>query len=589
MPKTKAQGGLKGIRPIQQPTPPAQDGEEIDEPGHAPSNGPMDKDATEVELEKLIFGDDVGFQESVREHSKGNTGYDEDEEIASEKDDEGVLNEAESGAEDRIEDVDDVDLFFLDTGPSELGNGALVPTASYDVGDDSAHGDDAPAWEDSDDERIMVSLASNPRLRKLRNTEAEDVVNGKEYIKRLRRQFERLYPVPEWANPSAANKTTKKKRRRRPSEAAGSSEESASADDMDIDDSDDELSAQPLANVLRSAEDLTRPSGGSKGKRSKLRPEVLDIQRTKDVGKTQPSAITSLSFHPTLPLLLSSGPASTIYIHQIDPSNPTLNPLLTSLHVRSTPLSTTVFSPKTGSKVFLSGRRRFFHVWDLESGQIEKISRVYGHQDEQKSMERFKLSPCGRWMGLVGSSRKGGGLINILDATTLQWISQARIESRGGVADFEWWSDGEGLCIAGKSGEISEWSISEKRMLARWNDEGAFGTTVISLGGKSGRQELGGDRWVVVGSSSGIINIYDRRSWLSNNESDGIPINPKPTKSFSQLVTAISCLTFSNDGQLLAVASRWKKDSLRLTLSPNSDSLAVGNEQGRIGLWDIRC
>jgi U3 small nucleolar RNA-associated protein 18 len=46
----------------------------------------------------------------------------------------------------------------------------------------------APVWEDSDDERILVSLASNPRLRKLRLMESEDLVNGKEYTERLRRQ-----------------------------------------------------------------------------------------------------------------------------------------------------------------------------------------------------------------------------------------------------------------------------------------------------------------------------------------------------------------------------------------------------------------
>ncbi len=167
-------------------------------------------------------------------------------------------------------------------------------------------------------------------------------------------------------------------------------------------------------------------------------------------------------------------------------------------------------------------------------------------------------------MGLVGSSRKGGGILNVLDATTSQWIAQARIESKGGVADFEWWADGEGLCIASKSGEISEYSMSEKRMLGRWNDEGAVGTTVLALGGQSGRQELGGDRWVAVGSSSGVTNIYDRRTWFSET---GIPSQPKPTRTFEQLVTAISCLEFSGDGQLLVVASRWKKDALRLSKS----------------------
>ena len=45
------------------------------------------------------------------------------------------------------------------------------------------------AWEDSDDERLVVSLASVPRLRKLRRTEAEDVISGKDYVRRLRKQY----------------------------------------------------------------------------------------------------------------------------------------------------------------------------------------------------------------------------------------------------------------------------------------------------------------------------------------------------------------------------------------------------------------
>ncbi len=182
-------------------------------------------------------------------------------------------------------------------------------------------------------------------------------------------------------------------------------------------------------------------------------------------------------------------------------------------------------------------------------------------------MEKFKLSPCGRWMGIVGSARKGGGSINILDAQTLQWIAQARIESRGGVADFAWWSDGEGICIAGKNGEVSEWSVQERRILTRWTDEGAVGTTVIALGGKSENHELGGDRWVSVGSSSGIVNIYDRRAWTAK---DGIPSTPRPTRVLDQLTTATSNLVFSPDGQLLALSSRWKRDALRLGNATNS-------------------
>ena len=226
-------------------------------------------------------------------------------------------------------------------------------------------------------------------------------------------------------------------------------------------------------------------------------------------------------------------------------------------------------------------------------------------------MERFKLSPCGRWMGLVGSGRKGGGIINVLDAGTCQWVAEARVEGKGGVADFEWWGDGEGLLVLGKGGEAVEWDGRQKRVVATWTDEGAVGTTVVALGGRGGGPKgLGGDRWVAVGSSSGIVNVYDRRKWL---KAESTPTRPEPVKCFDQLTTPTSHLQFSSDGQLLCIASRWKRDALRLVHLPsctvyrnwptsstplgritavefslNSEMLAVGNEQGKVRLWEIR-
>lgn len=231
-------------------------------------------------------------------------------------------------------------------------------------------------------------------------------------------------------------------------------------------------------------------------------------------------------------------------------------------------------------------------------------------------MERFKLSPCGRYVGLVGSSRKGGGLINVLDSGTAQWIAQVRVDGRGGVADFAWWSDGEGMTVASKNGEVSEWDGKVRRVIARWVDAGAVGTTVLSLGGRSGRTQLGGDRWVAIGSSSGVVNVYDRRDWATayaNADADAIPRNPSPVRALDQLTTPISHLVFAPDGQMLVMGSRWKRDALRLVhlpsctvyrnwptsntplgrissvaISPNSEQLAVANEQGRVRLWEIR-
>lgn len=295
--------------------------------------------------------------------------------------------------------------------------------------------------------------------------------------------------------------------------------------------------------------------------------------------------------------------------------------LLTSLVIKRTALTTTAFHPKESDpRIFLSARRRYFHVWNVATGRVEKISRIYGQSDEQRSMERFKPSPDGTHVAFLGSTRKGGGVVNILSMTTLQWVAQARIESRGGIAEFEWWRDGSGLCIVGKSGGVTEWSLAERKAVAQWQDEGAVGTTVIALGGRSGRADLGGDAWVAVGSSSGIVNVYSRRGWFTDPDTGtlqdnlGIPINPKPARVLDQLTTPTSHLSFSPDGQLLVMASRWKKDALRLIHLPScavyknwptsntpfgrisavcwgdiagSPRLVVGNEAGRLMCWEI--
>lgn len=144
-------------------------------------------------------------------------------------------------------------------------------------------------WNDSDDERMAISLAGHSRLRKLRTAESEDVVNGTEYIRRLRTQYLRLHPTPDWAN----TELRKKRKSRRTSHGSSGSEVSSSEGEMDTDD-DEDISIKPLAKLLQGAGDLIKGSEeGAAGKRVKLRQEVIDIRRLKDVGGVQPVSESS--------------------------------------------------------------------------------------------------------------------------------------------------------------------------------------------------------------------------------------------------------------------------------------------------------
>ncbi|EYB28037.1 hypothetical protein FG05_00485 [Fusarium graminearum] len=516
---------------------------EDEAPQKKPNIALYDKDSDEEELERLVLGNKAGFRAQL---------FNDDGMFNSNWDDEGKdmqLVEQDPG----LEDVEDADLFMFDTG---TGAGAANVTKAAKPTDWNA-----PAWEDSDDDRLAVSLAGATRLRKLRKTEAEDLVSGTEYSQRLRQQYLRLNPLPAWARESDGRSS----KRRRSSAASNSSDDS---------DSDSEVSAQPLEKFLR---DVNSLAGVGSNQKRRLRPEVIDIQRTREIPDKHNAPLTS------------------VQIKQVD-------------------VRRAEFLYPHGDKVFFAGRRKYFHHWDLKSGVVQKTTQILGHRLEHKSMERFKLSPCGRYMAIVASTKKGGGIINILNTTSMQWITAARLSSRNGIADFAWWSTGNGMTILGKDGQVGEYNMESRSFVGIWHDEGCVGGIVLALGGHQGPAALGDDRWVSVGSNSGITNIYDRNELLVlNSEEVAIKERPTPTRVFEQLVTPITHITFSPDGQLMAFGSQHKKDALRLVHLPTctvyrnwptdqtplgritavafgnqSDLLAVGNDTGKIRLWEIR-
>ncbi|KAI2468067.1 WD40 repeat-like protein [Annulohypoxylon bovei var. microspora] len=558
----------------------------------------MDKDSDEEELERFVLGDTANFRENLF--------LDESRDSDADTPFRGLGDNEENEPEAGLEDVDDADLFTFDVGGAvPSGDKDLMVTPA--VKSQETTGKEQPAWEDSDDERLTISLADATQLRKLRISEAEDVISGTEYTIRLRQQYLRLNPLPIWARETEERPA---KRRRRSSAAANDSD--ISEDEAD-DEGDAEASALPLDKFLRDANSL-KESKALKSRR--LRPEVIDIQRSRDIPDAHKDEVTSLAFHPEYPVLLSSSTSSVLHLHHIAPTaHPTPNPLLTSVQVKQVPVRRAEFLYPTGDKIFFAGRRRYIHSWDLATGTIQKTNKIQGHRLEQRTWERFKLSPCGQYLGLIASTRKGGGIINILNVNTMQWIAAARLDSRGGIADFSWWSNGHGLTILGKGGQVGEWSMATRRFLALWNDEGSNGGTVMALGGRNGPVVLGEDRWIAIGSNSGVTNIYDRQALTLPSSDDELKVQerPEPTRTFMQLTTPVTVLTFSPDGQLLAFGSKHKKDALRLAHLPSctvyrnwpteqtplgrissvafgrkSDLLAVGNDGGKIRLWEIR-
>ncbi|KAK5078441.1 U3 snoRNP protein [Lithohypha guttulata] len=608
----------------------------------------LEKDDTEKQLEKILFGDQASFFDSL------NTIADAGDRALTRQ--ESFQDGGDSNAEDDdMQDVADEDLFFLDAGTTDLPDDVMEDLREEQTDQDEEKHARKILWHDSDDERITVSLASNSRLRKLRDTEDDDIVSGLEYIRRLRRQYERLHPTPDWV------KYARKKRKH-----THEGHESDTDSDVSLDGSPT-TSVKPLAELLRSTASFTNQDSKSTSSSGplralRLRPEVIDIQRLKDIASSGPASIDTLEFHPLHPLLMTAGPSSTINIYHVSPSSQTPNPLMTSLHIKGTPITTATFAlstnptpdhthkhhqkdpphPPTETKIYLSARRRYFHTWSLTTGTLTKISQpLYQSRSaaantsltkskknlEIPTTERLILSPDSSYLAIIANTGSSGGVVHLLSATTHQPIAQVRVESLNGIADVAFYRDNSGFVAVGKNGEVSEYNIRERRVTGRWVDEGAVGTTTLALGGEikdvksvTRMMEMGNDRYIALGSTSGIVNIYDRREIMGHfagalSASEEHVYRPKPLRTFDHLTTPISHLNFSGDvaGQLLVMASRWKKNALRLVhlpsctvyrnwptdktplgrissvaISPDGGYLAVGNEAGKVRLWQIR-
>ena len=570
------------------------------------------KTAEDDELERLVFGDSAHFRQQIRLGEYLSTGEDAHQLQL-------VAHDADDDNEN-LGAVDDDQLFALDTAPTKSASTALVAAASTDNKCDR----NAPVWDDSDDERLTVSLATVSRLRKLRVSEVEDVVNGAEYTRRLRQQFLRLSPMPKWAvdAEAAVGRPAKKRRTVHDSDDDDNTgSETSDSDNIDSDASDDEdLSTQPLANFLRSVNTTTIAP-----KALRLRPGTLDIQRSRDIPDKHHGAVTSLSFHPLEPILLSSSPAGLLRLHRLHAAaHPTAHPQIVSVQAKQVDVRRSQIVGPRGERVIFAGRRRHVLAWSLETGQVTRTEQIQGRKGAHRSMERFRASPCGRWLAIQASAKRGGSTVDVVSAVTMQWVAGATMDSRHGIADFAWWADGEGLTVLGRDGRVGEWSLSKAMFLRVWWDEGSVGGTVLGLGGKDAKV-LGGDRWIAVGSTSGIVNIYDRVALLPASTSDevydSLPAKPSPTKTVENLTTSITTVTFSPDGQLLAVASQRKRDALKLVHLPSCTVyqnwpteqtplgrvtamafakgssvgrmgeglvLAVGNDKGGVRLWDVR-
>lgn len=476
------------------------------------------------------------------------------------------------------------------------------------------------AWSDPYVETAVVDLAGGAaRWRKLRRDEeggrAAVPVGGGELERRLRRRVaassgER---ARAWASKAKAEAVAAQRK-------------------ADAEGDDGHSTPDVLASGASLLANLSAASASAAAAATAAGSSRLEVSRLADANAADASdaVVSSVDFHASGQILLTAGMDKRLRFFQADGAK---NAKLQSLFLRDMPIRQAAFCGSSGNLALATGRRPFLYVFDLGSGRAEKVQKPLGR--EERTFEAFAVAPP-----LGGGSGTGGGDVVALlgNRGCIPLLSlksrclAGELRTAGGTVRAAAFSpsDDNLLFASGGDGVIHSWDLRTRRCLGRASDEGAVAGTALACGGK----------WLAAGSDSGVVNVYGRGSdgtlLLSSSggnrtsfgedggklDKDGDTVlsirsptsasRPAPARTLPNLTTAIDTLAFSRGGEVLVMASRMRRDALRVcsgkdlkvyanwpssrtplghvhcaALSSGGGMLAIGNAKGKCLLYRI--
>ena len=428
-----------------------------------------------------------------------------------------------------------------------------------------------PAWEDRDDADAKPTITTKSRPSGL------CTVGGS-----ARLQHGRLVGNPGWANSFRAQHTGGQDDRKDMNTGLGN-----------------------MRDLVRNGGDQLE-GGGKSDQAGCLTPDDRIVAtRLQDGNVSDPShgVIRSLEFHQNGRMLLTAGLDKYIRLFDIDGVR---NAKVRGVFLEDFPIHKACFGGD-GRKILAAGRRNYFYIYDLQHGTIERSSALLGK--EVRSLESFVRSTAEANHPVVAFLGQDGQvpLVSLKSMTTIGSVKMNG-SARAGVFS----SDGQRLMTAGGDGVIYVWDLrNQSRCIEKIVDESSVQITSMALS----------HGHLAVGSDTGVVSIYE-----SLKGEPGIPVEAtencwngmqqtmrrKRMNTITNLMTEVDNITFSADGRILAVSSRFKRDSLRLVhmpsckvfanfpstksplnyvwtacFSPNGAHLAIGNARGRALLYRI--
>ncbi|KAF1777755.1 WD40-repeat-containing domain [Phytophthora cactorum] len=389
------------------------------------------------------------------------------------------------------------------------------------------------AWVDDDDEDVEVNLEEQPQLRKLRKTEEDTVVDGKE----LNRRLKTLY-LPVRARCCVVG---------RPQNFLGDRQ-------VDSDDSDDEE-----AELIRSTGKMIEDSG-------ELIPQ---------------GSLESVQFHPNGQIMLTAGLDKTLHLFQVDGSN---NANIENVFVQDLPILDAKFT-LGGNRAVLTGPRQYFFSYDIEAGKITKIPGLYGRKERKR--EKFVVSDNGETIVFLGSN----GYLDVVSAKSYESIGSLKMN--GTVNSAVFCENDRYLVSTGSDGQVYKWDMRTRRCVFVHDDEGSLGNHALAA---SGKYYAAGSKSGVVNiyDNAGLTAKPKPRKALMhlttqvdhlkfNVNSEILAMASNDAKDSLKMVHMPSLTVFAN----WPTAHTPLHYVSAMDFSPNSGYFAVGNARGRVLLYRL--
>ncbi|XP_022222049.2 U3 small nucleolar RNA-associated protein 18 homolog [Drosophila obscura] len=357
------------------------------------------------------------------------------------------------------------------------------------------------AWTDSDDEDVQLGDVKRPTRHTGPLTHLRKDKSYKEY---LTARFQRNLNQPKWAE-------------KQQKDDSGSS-------------SDEEL--------LKTVGFIDH-----KAKRRELRPKTLNFKRVKDLNRATycEGFVTSVQFHPSSTAALVAGENSLATIYTVDGQK---NEKLHSMRFKNYPLLCSRIAP-CGTKAFFGSVRSHFYAYDLLEAKETKLFLP----GDIRSMHRFEVSPCGKYIAVAGKF----GAVHLLTANTNELLHSFKQE--GAVRGLAWTADSKRVLCCGSSCNVNILSLRQNIIEHYFIDDGCINGQCVQLAPNQ--------RLLATGSNEGVVNVYDYESVFASK-------TPMPEKRFMNLRTAITDLQFNHSSELLALSSNLAPNAVKLAHFPSA-------------------